>query len=123
MSESSSFGERISMNDYAEFVEETCRNRGPYTIKAEDGKIWGAALELVSESAEVLDVLTKASRKRGGLLNAEDKGQLLDELSDVLWGVQALANALGVDLHEVAAYNQTKLVARIKESKTLGDFI
>lgn len=122
MSESSST-DSTCMDEYAEFVRETCRNRGPSLMKADDGKIWGAALELVSESAEVLDVLTKASRKRGGWINAEDKGMLLDELSDVLWGVQALANALGVTLEEVAEYNTLKLKARLEEARTLGDFI
>ena len=122
MSENSST-DSSCMDEYSEFVKETCRNKGPYLMKADDGKIWGAALELVSEAGEVLDVLTKASRKRGGWINAEDKGLLLDELSDVLWGVQALTNALGVTLEEVAEYNTAKLEARIAESRTLGDFI
>ena len=122
MSENSST-DSSCMDEYAGFVRETCRNKGPYLMKADDGKIWGAALELVSEAGEVLDILTKASRKRGGWINAEDKGLLLDELSDVLWGVQALSNALGVTLEEVAEYNTAKLEARIAESRTLGDFI
>jgi len=122
MSENSSTGSTV-MDDYAEFVQETMRNRGPYLMKADDGRIWGAALELVAEAGEVLDILTKASRKRGGWINAEDKGLLLDELSDVLWGVQALSSALGVTLEEVADYNTTKLKARLEEARTLGDFV
>lgn len=100
------------MSKYQEFVEDTCRNRGPYLMKAADGLIWGAVLEMVAEAGEVLEILQKASRKRGGYLNAEDKGKLLDELGDVLWGCAAIANALEVTLDEVIEHNMSKLEAR-----------
>lgn len=81
-------------------------------MKSADGLIWGAVLEMVAEAGEVLEILQKASRKRGGYLNAEDKGQLLDELGDVLWGCAAIANALEVTLDEVVEHNMAKLEAR-----------
>jgi len=121
MSDHSSEGE-ILMN-YAEFVRDTCRNQGPIFMQRGDGPIWGAALELVAEAGEVLDILTKASRKRGGHLLDEDKMRLMDELSDVLGGVQAITNALGVDLEDVMTYNKEKLEARAQNARDHGDYV
>lgn len=107
----------MDIKTYQEFAEETCRNRGPYLIKTPDGPIWGAVLELVGEAGEVLEILQKASRRRGGWLNAEDKGKLIDELGDVLWGCAALCNSLGTTMDEVMRQNVEKLEARAQEAQ------
>jgi len=108
---------------YAEFVRDTCRNKGPVFLQRGDGALWGAALEMVAEAGEVLDILTKASRKRGGTLLPSDMKDLMDELSDVLWGVQAMTNALGVTLEDVMLYNTEKLEARAQAARYHGDYI
>lgn len=106
---------RITPEEYQDFVKDTCYNKGPVLAKPADLPVYGAALELVAEVGEVMEILQKASRKRGGWLNALDREDLADELGDVLWGLTAVCNALGVTLGDLMEQNRTKLMQRIKD--------
>jgi NTP pyrophosphatase (non-canonical NTP hydrolase) len=73
-----------------------------------------AVLKLNGEAGEVAELLGKSWREEGGMadLSVVKRGQIIDELGDVLWYVAALASELGVELERVAAWNLEKLAAR-----------
>lgn len=69
-------------------------------------------LGLVGEAGEVAEKVKKIIRDKNGELSPEDKQELVKEMGDVLWYLQALSNYLGVPLEEVAKGNLTKLQSR-----------
>ena len=101
------------MKSYREFVRMSCKNLGPWNCSAHESRIYGCALELIGEAGEVMEILQKASRDRGGRLTPEDRENLVDELGDVLWGVTAMADLLKVGPGQLAAANRKKLEKRI----------
>lgn len=69
------------------------------------------ALGLIGESGEVAEQIKKHFRHGHAL----DVTHLEEELGDVLWYVAVLADALGVDLDQVAGNNVDKLKRRYPE--------
>lgn len=69
-------------------------------------------LGLAGEAGEVANIVKKIQRDHGGVLNAEIRSRLKDELGDVLWYVSACADELGLSLREIAEYNVNKLAKR-----------
>ena len=67
-----------------------------------------AIMGLVTESAELLDVL----KKRHAYGKPLDLVNLREEAGDVLWYLPLLCRALGVSMNDVAALNIEKLRAR-----------
>ena len=80
-------------------------------------------LGLVGESGEVAEKVKKLIRDKGGKLSAEDKTELLKELGDILWYVNAVAYELGSNVSEVAKQNLEKVLSRKARgvSKGSGD--
>ncbi|TXH14758.1 MAG: hypothetical protein E6R03_08570 [Hyphomicrobiaceae bacterium] len=70
------------------------------------------ALKLAGEAGEVAEKVGKSLRGDYSLDDPNVKLELLKELGDVLWYVNALANDLGADLQTVADMNITKLESR-----------
>ena len=70
------------------------------------------ALKLAGEAGEVAEKVGKSLRGDFSLDDPNVKLELLKELGDVLWYVNALANDLGSDLQTVADMNITKLESR-----------
>ena len=100
------------LKEYNEFVRDTCRQEGPHMADEADLKIYGAVFELMGEAGEVMEILQKASRKRGGVLSFNDVVNLRDEIGDVLWAVQAVCRALKYPLEMCMADNMQKLTER-----------
>jgi NTP pyrophosphatase (non-canonical NTP hydrolase) len=74
-------------------------------------------LGLAGEAGELANKVKKVFRDYGGSLVASGlKGQLMDELGDVLWYAAAIAEDIGTTLDEVAERNVKKLADR----KTAG---
>lgn len=75
------------------------------------------ALSLASEAGEVAGVIEEELHNHGvdGGDGEALRDRLVDELGDALWGVTAMAGALGVTLGEVALSNMAKLALRRKE--------
>jgi len=71
------------------------------------------ALGLAGESGEVAEKIKKLWRNDGhtsaAQLSDEKKRELVKELGDVLWYVNAMCRELGVPLEDVAAQNAAKL--------------
>lgn len=70
------------------------------------------ALKLAGEAGEVAEKVGKSLRGDYSLDDAGIKADLIKELGDVLWYVNALANDLGSSLEEVASKNLEKLESR-----------
>ncbi len=77
----------------------------------ERGRIANGALGLAGEAGEAAD-LVKKHLFHGHPL---DKAKLRSELGDVLWYVATLADAVGLELDDIAANNVEKLRARYPE--------
>ena len=69
-----------------------------------------AILEMVAESGEVLELIQKANRKNKSL----DRDRVLDETSDVLWGLVGVMNEFNISWAELTEFNMEKLEARNK---------
>jgi len=86
---------------------------------------------LAEEVGEVMGKLAKAQRKHGKSQariidminfgqNAQLQSDLVKELGDVLWMLQACANVIGVDLETIAEENLTKLTDRLERNVICG---
>jgi len=71
-----------------------------------------AGLGLCSEAGEVAGELKKVLRNDNHLLTEDRKARILDELSDVLWYVQQIANLIDTDLPELIDHLDFKLEGR-----------
>ncbi len=71
-----------------------------------------ATLGLAGEAGEVANIVKKIQRDFGGEITDEIRGNLKDELGDVLWYISACADELNLSLREIAEYNVGKLAKR-----------
>ncbi|QCT40994.1 nucleoside triphosphate pyrophosphohydrolase family protein [Candidatus Saccharibacteria bacterium oral taxon 488] len=77
-----------------------------------DARLMAQVLGLVGESGEVAEKFKKLVRDKQGILTDDDRTEILKELGDVLWYVNAVAHLLGSSLEEVAQMNNQKLASR-----------
>lgn len=77
-------------------------------------------LGLVGESGEVAEKVKKILRDKQGVLSADDTQELLKELGDILWYVNAVSHLLGSSLEEVARMNLDKVLSRKARGVTKG---
>lgn len=77
-------------------------------------------LGLAGESGEVAEKYKKIIRNQDGVINPEDRHELVKELGDVLWYCAVLAKYLDADFEEVAAQNLKKLADRKKRDVIKG---
>ncbi|WP_179876816.1 nucleoside triphosphate pyrophosphohydrolase family protein [Bacillus wiedmannii] len=103
------------------------------TWKDQDFKdaVSNAALGLTGEAGEVADLIKKAVYHGRGFHNVEDgdpefsgmiyEQEVLDELSDVLYYVDAMAQEFGYGLEDVAKHNKEKLEKRFPEGFSTED--
>ena len=69
-------------------------------------------LGLVGESGEVAEKFKKLIRDKQGAMTDQDKQEIIKELGDILWYVNAVAALLGSDLETVASKNIDKVLSR-----------
>ena len=77
-----------------------------------DAQMMAQVLGLCGESGEIAEKFKKVVRDKNGVLSPEDKAEIIKELGDVLWYVNAVAYLLGLSLEEVARLNNEKLASR-----------
>lgn len=77
-------------------------------------------LGLVGESGEVAEKFKKIIRDKEGALSAADRQELLKELGDILWYINAVSVLLGGSLSEVAENNLSKVLGRKERGVTKG---
>jgi NTP pyrophosphatase (non-canonical NTP hydrolase) len=81
-----------------------------FAIYPEDMKVVYPALGLAGEAGEVADKVKKIYRD--GRDDSRFKGEIAQEIGDVLWYCAVLANDLGFSLQQVAEMNIYKLQCR-----------
>lgn len=79
-----------------------------------------ALLALCGEAGEAANVLKKVIRDERSSLSQERKVELLLELGDVLWYIDAAAEELGADLNDVVLLNTRKIEDRKKYGRGVG---
>ncbi|MBW3568538.1 nucleoside triphosphate pyrophosphohydrolase family protein [Candidatus Parcubacteria bacterium] len=77
-------------------------------------------LGLVGESGEVAEKIKKILRDKGGNISDSDKQEIIKEMGDVLWYLQALADCLKVPFSQVAHINLDKIHSRKSRGVTKG---
>jgi len=77
-------------------------------------------LGFVGESGEIAEKFKKILRDNKGKLTPENKAELIKELGDVLWYINALAHSLDSDLEDVAKKNLEKITSRKARGVTRG---
>lgn len=70
------------------------------------------ALGLAGEAGELANKVKKVLRDHNGIVTAEYRDMIKEELGDCLWYVAAVAHELGVLLSDVAESNLKKLTDR-----------
>ena len=106
----------MNFNDYQKQAIKTAINR--------ERDFWSAGvyrtLGLVGEAGEVAEKIKKIIRDKQGKISKADKAEIIKEMGDVLWYLQALADFLGVEFEEVAQSNLRKLRSRKQRGKIGG---
>ena len=83
-------------------------------------QLMGQVLGLAGESGEVVEKIKKLLRDKQGSLEESDKAEILKELGDILWYVNAVAHLLGSSLEDVARMNNGKLLSRKQRHQLHG---
>lgn len=90
-------------------------------VYPEDKAIEYLILGLASEAGEVAGKYKKIIRDKYGLMDADSKAALADEIGDVLWYVAMLSMELGFSLDTIAINNAVKLSDRMSRGAIRGD--
>lgn len=90
--------------DLNEYQKEAVRTKGPNL------DLLYFALAVAGEAGEFADLVKKIIYHKRN--QADDYEKLIEELGDVLWGVAAAAEHLGITLDELARRNVDKLALR-----------
>lgn len=77
-------------------------------------------LGLVGEAGEVAEKVKKILRDKNGEVSEADKQEIIKEMGDVLWYLQALADYLEIPLSQVAKVNLEKIHSRKARGVTKG---
>ena len=93
---------------------------GNHDMADMDATLMAQVLGLVGESGEVAEKFKKLIRDKQGRISEEDKAEILKELGDILWYVNAVSHLLGSSLEEVATNNLSKVLARKEQGKLAG---
>lgn len=104
-----------SFNDYQR------QSRRTWSLIHTDHPIVYPTLGLVNEAGEVAGKVKKIFRDKQGVISAEDREALKQELGDVLWYLAQIATEIGVELDEVAGANLSKLFDRLERGKIRGE--
>lgn len=108
----------MNIQDYSQQALSTLL--GDHDMADMDATLMAQVLGLVGESGEVAEKFKKLIRDKRGQMSAEDKAEILKELGDILWYVNAVAHLLGSDLNEVASNNLQKVLSRKDRGATTG---
>jgi len=108
-------GRNMNFNDY----QTESRKTAIYPDK-DTGKIDYLALGLAGETGEVSDMIKKAIRDNGGLINDAIKENIKKEMGDILWYLAQIATELGLSFDQIATENLKKTQSRMARGKLQG---
>jgi len=83
-------------------------------------ELMAQVLGLVGESGEVAEKFKKLIRDKQGALSDDDRKEIIKELGDILWYVNAVAVLLGGSISDVAETNLEKVLSRKARGATHG---
>ncbi|MBI3913590.1 MAG: nucleoside triphosphate pyrophosphohydrolase family protein [Chloroflexi bacterium] len=95
-------------------------SRKTWNLIHTDHPIVYPTLGLANEAGEVAGKVKKIFRDHGGVISAEDREALKQELGDVLWYLAQICTELDVSLQEVAEANLEKLFSRLERNQIRG---
>lgn len=108
----------MDFNDYAKKAISTLTSDHDYGDV--DAQLMAQVLGLGGEAGEVLEKFKKIVRDKQGKLDDAAKQEIIKELGDVLWYVNAISYLIGSSLEDVARKNNEKLANRQKRNKIHG---
>jgi NTP pyrophosphatase (non-canonical NTP hydrolase) len=90
-------------------------------IYGEGDRIIYPTLGINGEAGEIAEKVKKILRDKNGVYSTETKLELLKEVGDVLWYVNALCRDLGYTLETAAMLNLEKLESRRQRNMIQGN--
>lgn len=108
----------MQVDDYSKQAISTLL--GEHDITDMDATLLSQVFGLVGESGEVAEKFKKLIRDKQGKISEEDRQEILKELGDILWYINAVSNLLGSSLEEVAQKNLDKVLSRKARGTTQG---
>lgn len=108
----------MQIQDYADKAISTLTDQ--YQYGDISPQLMGQVLGLAGESGEVLEKFKKLLRDQQGRMTDADRAEILKELGDILWYVNAVSHLLGSSLEEVARLNNDKLASRADRNQLHG---
>lgn len=109
----------MNIQDYGDQAITTLLH-GSHAFGDLDAEMMAQVLGLVGESGEFAEKVKKIIRDKNGAISDEDRAELLKELGDVLWYVNAVAHLLDSSISEVASKNLEKVLSRKQRGTTKG---
>ena len=91
--------------DFKKYQELAMRTAGSLS---EEDLILNGVMGLCGEAGECIEIVKKHKFHGASL----DREHLIDEVSDCLWYMAAIASGLGIGLDEIAEHNVQKLLKR-----------
>lgn len=108
----------MNIQDYSDQAISTLL--GDHNMTDMDATLIAQVFGLVGESGEVAEKFKKLIRDKQGQISSEDRAEILKELGDILWYVNAVAHLLDSSLEAVAADNLEKVLSRKQRGMTTG---
>lgn len=108
----------MTIDEYADKALSTLL--GDHAYGQVDARLMAQVLGLGGEAGEVQEKFKKIIRDKRGQLSEADRAEIIKELGDVLWYVNAVAHLLGSSLEEVARRNNDKLASRLQRQQLSG---
>ena len=111
--------------NFNEYQNQAIRTDVAYNATTKSSRYNGymeKALGLAGETGEVLEIIKKMIRDKGGVFETtqEDREKLKKELGDVLWYISAVAYYNDIELEDIAKTNLDKLASRQRRDKIHG---
>jgi len=108
----------MNLNDYGDQAASTLL--GDHQHGDITAQLTAQVLGLVGESGEVAEKFKKLIRDKQGVISDEDRAEIIKELGDILWYINAVARLLGSDITDVAEKNLEKVLSRKARGATKG---
>lgn len=108
----------MNFNDYQKQAISTLT--GDHAYGDLSAELMAQILGLVGESGEVAEKVKKIIRDKAGVISEDDRKELLKELGDILWYINAVSHLLGSNISEVAESNLDKVLSRKSRGVTKG---
>jgi NTP pyrophosphatase (non-canonical NTP hydrolase) len=89
-----------------------------YPLEDKSRQLEYAVLALCGESGELANTLKKIVYYKDNSKTGKD---MIEELSDVLWYVACVADAINIKLSELATFNVNKILAKQNRAKKNGE--